>query len=139
LTEVEVANQAITPEIAKTMVEQVLRGVCTIGTGKKGDIPGYQVFGKTGTAQIARGSKGKGHYEDNAYVASFLGGAPSSNPQVVAVVSVRRPDKKIGHFGGTVSAPAVHDILKAYFEYMHIPPVESEDPIKPGAEGAGDD
>jgi len=139
-SEAEVVNQALSPEIAKIMLEQVLRGVCTVGTGKKAEIPGYQVFGKTGTAQIARSSGGgKGRYEEGAYVGSVLGGAPSSNPQVVAIVSIRRPVKSIGYYGGTVAAPAVHDILKAYFEYMHIPPVESTDPNAPAVEGVSGD
>ncbi|MFA5863376.1 MAG: penicillin-binding protein 2 [Phycisphaerae bacterium] len=138
-TKPEVVNQAIKPEIAKIMVEQILRGVCAIGTGKKADIPGYQVFGKTGTAQIAKSSgKGKGHFEENAYVASFMGGAPASNPQVVVIVSIRRPDKKIGHYGGTVSAPAVKEILQSYFDYEQIPPVEAVDNMTKKAEEKGD-
>jgi cell division protein FtsI/penicillin-binding protein 2 len=133
-SEPELMNQAITPEVAQTMVREVLRLTVTGGTGKKADIPGYLVYGKTGTAQIAKSAGGgKGHYEDNAYVASFLGGAPASDPQVVVTVNIRRPDKRIGHFGGTVSAPAVKEIIKAYFDYMHIPPFEDPNK-KPGEE-----
>jgi cell division protein FtsI/penicillin-binding protein 2 len=128
----EVRGQALDPETARVMVTDILRGVVVEGTGKKAELPGYQVFGKTGTAQIARATtKGKGRYEENAFVASFLGGAPASNPQVVAIVSVRKPDRRIGHFGGTVSAPAVKEILQAYFEYQHIPPVETDNTTKP--------
>jgi cell division protein FtsI/penicillin-binding protein 2 len=138
-TEVEVEKQAILPETAKIMVEQVLRGTCVTGTGKKADIPGYQIFGKTGTAQIARAtSKGKGRYEENAYVGSFLGGAPSSNPQVVVGVNIRRPVKSIGYYGGTVAAPAVKEILQAYFDYQHIPPFEKVDTSKAGESAGGD-
>lgn len=131
-SEPELMNQAVTPEIARTMVQEVMRLTVTAGTGKKADIPGYQVFGKTGTAQIAKSTGGgKGHYEDSAYVASFLGGAPSSDPQVVVTVNIRRPSKRIGHYGGTVSAPAVKEIINAYFDYMHIPPFEDPNK-KPG-------
>jgi cell division protein FtsI/penicillin-binding protein 2 len=139
-TDVEVMGQAIEPAIAKIMTEQILRGTCVTGTGKKADIPGYQVFGKTGTAQIAKAtSKGKGHFEENAYVGSFLGGAPASNPQVMVGVSIRRPVKSIGYYGGTVAAPAVKEIMQAYFDYQHILPVESLDPAKPAGEAAGGD
>jgi cell division protein FtsI/penicillin-binding protein 2 len=133
--EPEVVGQAVPPEIARTMVQQVLRLTVTAGTGKKAAVPGYQVFGKTGTAQIAR-SKGKG-FEENAYVGSFVGGAPSSNPMVVVEVNIRRPKRSIGYYGGTVAAPAVQQILKAYFDYMHIPPFENEEETKD--EGSGGD
>jgi len=139
-SDAEVVNEAMKPEFAKIMVENVLRGVCTVGTGKKADIPGYQVFGKTGTAQIARSSgRGKGHYEAGAYVGSFLGGAPASDPQIVVIVSIRRPVKSLGYYGGTVAAPAVREIIKSYFEYMHIPPFETADPNAAAVEGAGGD
>lgn len=119
------------PATARLMVRDLLRRVVTEGTGKKAEVPGYQVFGKTGTAQIFRAtSKGKGRIEENAYVASFLGGAPASDPQVVAVVSIRKPERRIGYYGGTVSAPAVKEILQAYFEYHHIPPVEADNTTK---------
>ncbi len=139
-TDAEVMGQAIEPEIAKIMTEQILRGTCVTGTGKKADIPGYQVFGKTGTAQIAKSTgRGKGHFEENAYVGSFLGGAPASNPQVVVVVNIRRPLKSMGYYGGTVAAPAVKDIMQAYFDYQHIQPVESVDATKSAGEGSGGD
>ena len=124
-TEPQPQRQAVKPKIAKIMVTKVLRRVVTEGTGRRADLKGYQVFGKTGTAQIPR-RNGRG-YEPNAYVASFLGGAPAENPQVVALVTVRHPDRKIGHFGGTVSAPAVKRILKEYFKYMNIEPFEPQD------------
>jgi cell division protein FtsI/penicillin-binding protein 2 len=121
-TEPEVVSQAVSPEVARFMVQKAMRMTVTDGTGKKADVPGYQVFGKTGTAQIAR-SKGRG-YEPDAYVGSFMGGAPANDPQVVVGVNIRKPNRKIGYYGGTVAAPAAKEILAAYFEYMQIPPFE---------------
>jgi len=134
--EPEVIGQAIPPDIAKTMVEKVLRLTVTAGTGKKAAVPGYQVFGKTGTAQIAS-SKGKG-FEANAYVGSFVGGAPASDPQVIVEVNIRKPKRSIGYYGGTVAGPAVKQILQAYFDYMHIPPFENEDEVKEDETSGGD-
>ncbi len=121
--EPQIKRQAIRPDIAGQMI-RILRRVVTEGTGRRAELKGYEIFGKTGTAQIPR-KNGRG-YEPGGYVASFLGGAPSENPQVVAFVTVRHPDRKIGHFGGTVSAPAVRRILQAYFRYMNIGPFVSE-------------
>ncbi len=127
-TKPEPVREVIKPEIADIMVQNVLRRVVTEGTAKRANLKGYMVFGKTGTAQIAR-KDGHG-YQHNAYVASFVGGAPSYNPKLVALVSIRRPERKIGHFGGTVSAPAVKIILKKCFDYLHDGPFEKEDKVE---------
>jgi len=80
----------------------------------------HQVFGKTGTAQIAR-SDGRG-YEDRAYVSSFVAGVPAADPQLVVYVAVRRPDASIGYYGGQVAAPVVYNIVKRAVNYLGIPP-----------------
>ncbi|MBN2445333.1 MAG: penicillin-binding protein 2, partial [Phycisphaerae bacterium] len=59
------------------------------GTGRSAQIPDYQIFGKTGTAQIAR-ADGRG-YESGAYVGSFVCGAPSDEPCIAVLVSLYRP------------------------------------------------
>ncbi len=121
-----IVRRVLRKEIAKDMVEKVLRGVVSEGTGRRAELKGYMIFGKTGTAQIPR-RDGRG-YEEGGYVASFVGGGPANNPKVVVLVSIRRPDPKIGHFGGTVSAPAVKKILEKCFKYWHIEPIETEEP-----------
>jgi len=80
----------------------------------------HQVFGKTGTAQIAR-SDGRG-YEDRAYVSSFVAGVPAEDPQLVVYVAVRKPDASIGYYGGQVAAPVVYNIVKRAVTYLGIPP-----------------
>lgn len=82
-------------------------------------LPSHQIFGKTGTAQIAR-KDGRG-YEHRAYVASFVGGVPAENPELVAMVAIRRPDASIGYYGGLVSAPVVREILRHSLAYLRIP------------------
>jgi cell division protein FtsI/penicillin-binding protein 2 len=102
----------------------------TEGTGKSAKLDEYQVFGKTGTAQIARGG---GHgYQSGKYVGSFVGGAPSDYPRVVAVVSIYKPSKE-GYYGGVVAAPAVKEILAETLAYMQVPP---ELAVEPPARGA---
>ena len=91
----------------------------TEGTGKTAKLDEYQVFGKTGTAQIARPG---GHgYLPGKYVGSFIGGAPSDNPRAVVLVSIYKPSKE-GYYGGTVAAPAVKEILAETLAYMQVPP-----------------
>jgi len=91
------------------------------------------VFGKTGTAEIAR-SDGRGGYEDDAFIASFIGGAPAEDPAVVVLVSIRRPNRKLnkGYTGGTVSGPVVGEIIERTLTYMDargVPLIEKKQEI----------
>jgi cell division protein FtsI/penicillin-binding protein 2 len=76
------------------------------GTGAAARLPGYDVAGKTGTAQmIAKSRADRG--QDHAWFASF---APVNDPEVVVVVLVERGGK-----GGQVAAPIARKILNAIF------------------------
>jgi cell division protein FtsI/penicillin-binding protein 2 len=110
----------IRPEVAKWIVSDALVGVIQEGTGKKAQLKKWQVFGKTGTAQLAR-ADGPG-YEEHAYVASFIGGAPVENPQVVVMISIRRPNTKLqkGYTGGAVAAPVAGEILEKVLTYLEV-------------------
>ncbi len=95
------------------------------GTGKNAALKEYQVFGKTGTAQIAH--LGGGGYQAGKYMASFIGGAPSDYPRLVVLVSIAKPSVG-GYYGGTVAAPVVREILAEALAYMRVPPELSEEP-----------
>jgi len=119
-------GRVVSEEIAGTLKNRILLSVVSRGTGRRATLTQYQVFGKTGTAQIA---KHRGHgYARNAYVGSFVGGAPARNPQVVALVAIRRPQRSLGYYGGTVAAPAVRDILADTLAYLQVPPDEPAAP-----------
>jgi cell division protein FtsI/penicillin-binding protein 2 len=108
----------IRPGVARWVVGDALTGVIEEGTGKNVRLDKWRVFGKTGTAQIAR-RDGSG-YEEHAYIASFIGGAPAENPQVVVMVSIRRPNASLhkGYTGGTVAGPAAKEILEKTLTYL---------------------
>ena len=109
-------------DVADWVVRTALTDVVNEGTGKRAKLEQWQVFGKTGTAQIAR-SDGPG-YEHRAYIASFVCGAPADDPRVVVLVSVRRPNVSLGkgYTGGTVAAPVASAILKKTLQYLEVPP-----------------
>jgi cell division protein FtsI (penicillin-binding protein 3) len=111
----------IKPEVAKWIVSDALVGVVEEGTGKKAKLEKWRVFGKTGTAQLAR-SDGRG-YEPNAYVASFFAGAPADEPEVVVLVSICKPNTRLGkgYTGGTVAAPVAGKILEKTLKYLRVP------------------
>jgi len=109
----------IKPQVAEWIVKQALTGVVNEGTGKLAASKKYQVFGKTGTANIAiPGGKG---YDETNYVASFAGGAPADKPEIVVVVSIRKPDKSLGkgYSGGRVAAPVFKEIVEETLTYLH--------------------
>lgn len=113
-----VVRQVMSPEAATTFRLKALVEAVNEGTGKTARLADYQVFGKTGTAQVAR-SDGRG-YIPRAYVGSFLGGAPAGDPRVVVLVSIFRPSSG-KYYGGTVAAPTVAAIIADTLEYMQVP------------------
>jgi cell division protein FtsI (penicillin-binding protein 3) len=108
----------VDPKIAKWVVTEALTGVVNEGTGKKAQLKKWKVFGKTGTANIAKA--GERGYAEHQYVASFIGGAPADDPQVIVLVSFRKPDMSLGkgYTGGTIAAPVVGKILEKTLTYL---------------------
>ena len=64
---------------------------------------------------------GEGGYKEDAYVGSFLGGAPVDEPRVCVLVVIGEPNKELGYYGGTVAAPAVGAILQETLGYLGVP------------------
>jgi len=95
----------------------LLKGVVSDqGTARLAAIPGYTVAGKTGTAQ----KPGPHGYIPGAYVATFVGMVPASNPHLVVLVSVDEPRGQI--YGGLVAAPAFEQIASFDLQYLEVPP-----------------
>ena len=109
---------AIGPETAAAM-RTVLTDVVSEGTGSAAAVAGYQVAGKTGTAQKAR-TDGQPGYAAGKYVASFSGFLPAENPSVLIIVSLDEPSNAI--YGGTVAAPTFARIAQFCVEHLKIPP-----------------
>ncbi len=111
----------ISPEVAQWIITDAMVGVVNEGTGKRAKLEKWRVFGKTGTANIAK-SDGGG-YDDDAYVASFIAGAPAEEPAAIVLVSIRKPNIKLGkgYTGGTVAAPVAAAILEKTLNYLGVP------------------
>jgi stage V sporulation protein D (sporulation-specific penicillin-binding protein) len=102
-----VAKRKVISEKTSAEVRYALESVVAKGTGKKAYVEGYRVGGKTGTAQKAK----DGRYLENNYIVSFIGFAPSDDPEIVVYVAVDNP-KGVIQFGGTVAAPIVGRIIE---------------------------
>jgi cell division protein FtsI/penicillin-binding protein 2 len=109
------AAQVIKPQTANWIVTKALSDVVKEGTGKLAATEKWEAFGKTGTANIANEG-----YDEKNYVASFAGGAPADDPQVVILVSIRKPKRSLGkgYSGGRVAAPVFREILEKTLNYL---------------------
>lgn len=116
------ATQAVSSEAANWVRTGPMYEVVTRGTGKKARIPGYRVFGKTGTSQTLSPTGG---YRSGAYVSSFICGAPLDDPRVIVIVVVDQATVGSEAFGGKVAAPAAASILRQALVHLRIP-AESE-------------
>jgi cell division protein FtsI (penicillin-binding protein 3) len=114
-------KQRAISERTATAMRAVLTDVVNEGTGAAAAVPGYQVAGKTGTAQKAR-TDGQAGYDPGKYVASFSGFLPASDPRVLIIVTIDEPTNSI--YGGTVAAPTFGTIAAFCVEHLKIPPGE---------------
>ncbi|HEX8083106.1 MAG TPA: penicillin-binding protein 2 [Solirubrobacteraceae bacterium] len=97
----------------------MLKGVFAPGgTASEAKVAGYELAGKTGTANKV--DQTTGEYSDTRYVASFVGFAPAEHPRLLVSVMVDEPNGAI--YGGEVAAPAFQSIMQFALPYLRIPP-----------------
>lgn len=88
------------------------------GTGTNAQVNGYEVAGKTGTAQKV--DEVKGGYADDRFIASFVGMVPADDPALVILVMVDEP--ATAHLGSQVAAPAFADIASLSLRILGVAP-----------------
>jgi cell division protein FtsI/penicillin-binding protein 2 len=119
------AGFIIDPEVARWIVTEAMVDVVNKekGTGKLAKLGKWQVFGKTGTANIANSDR-RG-YSETDFIASFIAGAPAEDPKAIVLVSIRKPNVALGrgYTGGTVAAPIVAVILEKTLLYLEKHPL----------------
>jgi cell division protein FtsI (penicillin-binding protein 3) len=124
-------TRIISEETSDTM-RRLMRLVVTGGTAKQfGNVPGYLVGGKTGTAEkiMLNGGYAKKH----ANLSSFVGVFPMTDPRYAVFVTIDEPhgNKKSAGYetGGWVAAPAVGRVISSMGPLLGIPPVDADSPI----------
>jgi cell division protein FtsI (penicillin-binding protein 3) len=114
----EPPGRRILSEEAAASVRDMLRNVLAAGgTASEASIEGYDLAGKTGTANKVDPD---GQYSDTRYIASFMGFAPASDPELLVSVVVDEPQYAI--YGGQVAAPAFQKIVAFALPYLGIRP-----------------
>lgn len=109
-------RQVVSVDTALTMTK-ILEQVVNDGTGTRAKLAGYQVAGKTGTAQKFDSSIGK--YSEDKYSSFFVGYVPAENPSIAILVLLDEP--KGSYYGGTVAAPVFQEITSKALPYLSVP------------------
>lgn len=117
-------RRVITERTARQMRQALLKVTGPGGTGTNAAIPGYDVCGKTGTAQKVIPGKG---YASGRYVVSFAGFLPADDPELVGLVVVDDPRADgIKLYGGTIAAPIWKEFAIQATRLRGIPPADAE-------------
>jgi membrane peptidoglycan carboxypeptidase len=113
----------ISDENSMKNMREILRGVVVNGTGHKAEIAGWDVAGKTGTAQKWKNGK----YSNDKFISNFVGFFPYENPQLLAFIMLDEP-RKPNHWGSEGAAVAFRRIIKRIINMDDeiIPPVREQ-------------
>ncbi|MDR2422027.1 MAG: transpeptidase family protein [Deltaproteobacteria bacterium] len=124
----QIVRQVVSPLTARQVLAMMRMAAMRQGTGRRADVPGYPVAGKTGTAQTVQ--PGKSSYSRDKYVASFVGVAPYHNPELCVFVALNEPWP--AYYGGEVAAPVFKEIMEQALPLLDVPMVEEpQDPTWP--------
>jgi cell division protein FtsI (penicillin-binding protein 3) len=116
LNEMPIGQQVFSAATANHVKDMLELVVLPGGTAIKAQVLGYRVAGKTGTAH----KLGDHGYEENKYVASFVGMAPASNPRFIIAVMIDEPNNG-AYYGGTVAAPVFSAIMADSLRLFAVP------------------
>jgi cell division protein FtsI (penicillin-binding protein 3) len=114
----EVVRRVISAETAKRVTALLKMATEKGGTGEEAVPAGYEVAGKTGTAQKTEPLLG-GYSEDRFYC-SFMGFAPVEDPKIVLLIVIDEPQGS--SYGGTVAAPVFKSIMEKVLPYLNVFP-----------------
>lgn len=114
------STRVFSTQTSKQLVGMMQGVVSKEGSAPKAAVPGYDVAGKTSTAE--RYDSAKGGYD--GVTAGFIGMAPASNPQLIVSVTLQRPQS--GTFGGDLAAPVFSKVMAEALRQRNIPPSKSD-------------
>lgn len=114
----KVVKDRVISKQSAAIVASMMQKVVEHGSGYATRMKGYNIAGKTGTAQVPR-ADGLG-YEENKNVGSFVGFAPTEDPKFVMMVRIDYP--RVPGFAEKTAVPAFAAVAKELLKYYQIPP-----------------
>lgn len=118
----EITGERVISEKTSEIMRAIMRLVVTEGSGRRANVPGYEVGGKTGSAQ----KLAKGKYVENNLRTSFVSAFPMDNPQYVLMVMMEAPQriKETYHFNTAAwnAVPTAERIISAVAPQLGITP-----------------
>ena len=120
-------QQILSPRAAAMAVD-MLRQVVTRGTARQADVPGYEIAGKTGTADKPRPSGG---YYKNKVMATFASTFPASDPKYVLIVSLDEPSVETAYgsesrTAGNTTVPVAAELIRRIGPLLGLSPKGDE-------------
>lgn len=114
----DVTRRRVLDESVAATMRSLLRGVVESerGTGKAAAVDGYAVGGKTGTSRVYE----DGQYQEDRFMASFIGMAPIDDPRLVVAVLIEEPID--GYFGGQAAAPVFSEVMLKALHALGVEP-----------------
>lgn len=106
--EYETINGKVSAETSRT-IRELLEAVVAEGTGKRAQVEGYRIGGKTATSEKLPRRSGK-------YISSFVGFAPADQPEILGLILIDEPEGV--YYGGTVAAPVMAEIFQNILPYL---------------------
>jgi cell division protein FtsI (penicillin-binding protein 3) len=125
-----VVRRVISEKTAKLLASMLREVTSEGGTGVMANIDGFEVAGKTGTAQKA--DPVHGGYSAKKRVGSFVGFVPANDPRLVALVLIDEPEVSV--YGGVVAAPAFRNIAQGALQRFAVAPQRAVALGTPGKE-----
>ena len=123
----EALARPITERTAALMRQMLVEVTRTGGTGTRAAIKGYNVAGKTGTAEKIK----DGHYVSNENVSSFMGILPAERPEIGIIVVLDSPVDPVNKLrtGGITAGPVFAQIAEPVARYLDIRPVDAAEMV----------
>ena len=118
--EAPVTRRVMSAQTAATVIE-MLRGAVLDGTGRRGDVPGYRVAGKTGTAEKPI----NGVYSEDQNITSFAALFPANRPEYVVLIVLDDPKMLAGDGGATAAwnaAPVTANVIERIAPILGVIP-----------------
>ena len=123
--------RVVSPQVSR-IAREMLRQVVVRGTASFGEVPGYEVGGKTGTADKPK-ENGGGYYDDKV-IATFASVFPANDPQYVLIVTLDEPSETSGdkprRTAGWTAVPVAAEMIRRVAPLLGLrPQVESLEPV----------